>query len=157
MTRIPKGSDLVLNKVSGAPGFWIHNVIVMAGVPSIMQAMLDEVAPKLKTSVRMLSETVRAMRARATLVCSSVRSPRPIPRPRSAAIRSSRCCVKARLETIFAKGFEPLALPIDQRPQRSRCRNRTLYRHSRPGRPETAWSGTVTRPMSTPFCSRRPR
>ena len=60
MTRIPKGADLILNKVSGAPGFWIDNVIVMAGVPSIMQAMLDEVAPKLKTGVRMLSETVRA-------------------------------------------------------------------------------------------------
>src|SRR5262245_19088243 len=60
MTRIPQGAELVLNKVSGAPGFWIDNVIVMAGVPSIMQAMLDEVAPKLKTSVRMLSETVRA-------------------------------------------------------------------------------------------------
>jgi molybdenum cofactor synthesis domain-containing protein len=60
MTRIPKGADLVLNKVSGAPGIWIGNVIVMAGVPSIMQAMLDEVAPKLKTGVRMLSETVLA-------------------------------------------------------------------------------------------------
>ena len=60
MTRIPKGADLVLNKVSGAPGIWIGNVIVMAGVPSIMQAMLDEVAPRLKTGVRMLSETVRA-------------------------------------------------------------------------------------------------
>jgi molybdopterin-biosynthesis enzyme MoeA-like protein len=35
-------------------------VIVMAGVPSIMQAMLDEVAPKLKTGIRMLSESVRA-------------------------------------------------------------------------------------------------
>ena len=45
MTRIPKGADLVLNKVSGAPGMWLENVIVMAGVPSIMQAMLDEVAP----------------------------------------------------------------------------------------------------------------
>ena len=60
MTRIPKGADLVLNKVSGAPGIWIENVIVMAGVPSIMQAMLDEVAPKLKTAVRMLTETIRA-------------------------------------------------------------------------------------------------
>src|SRR5215813_8791238 len=46
--------------VGGARGFWIGNVIVMAGVPSIMQAMLDEVAPKLKIGVRMLSETVRA-------------------------------------------------------------------------------------------------
>jgi molybdenum cofactor synthesis domain-containing protein len=60
MTRIPKGADLVLNKVSGAPGMWIGNVIVMAGVPSIMQAMLDEVAPKLKTGIRMLAETIRA-------------------------------------------------------------------------------------------------
>jgi molybdopterin-biosynthesis enzyme MoeA-like protein len=60
MTRIPKGADLVLNKVSGAPGFWIGNVIVMAGVPSIMQAMLDEVAPKLKAGLHVLSETVRA-------------------------------------------------------------------------------------------------
>jgi len=33
MTRIPKGADLVINKVSGAPGIWIGNVIVMAGIP----------------------------------------------------------------------------------------------------------------------------
>src|SRR5580692_4742910 len=42
MTRIPAGADLVHNKVSAAPGFWLGNVIVMAGVPSIMQVMLDE-------------------------------------------------------------------------------------------------------------------
>jgi molybdopterin-biosynthesis enzyme MoeA-like protein len=60
LTRIPKDVDLILNKVSGAPGFWIGNVIVMAVVPSIMQAMLDEVAPKLKIGIPMLSETVRA-------------------------------------------------------------------------------------------------
>jgi molybdenum cofactor synthesis domain-containing protein len=60
MTRIPAGADLVRNKVSAAPGFWLGNVIVMAGVPTIMQAMLDEVAPKLKTGVRVLSETLRA-------------------------------------------------------------------------------------------------
>ncbi|UOK69893.1 competence/damage-inducible protein A [Ancylobacter polymorphus] len=60
MARIPDGAELVENPVSKAPGFWIGNVIVMAGVPTIMQAMLDQVAPKLKTGVRMLSETVRA-------------------------------------------------------------------------------------------------
>src|SRR5262249_39639328 len=54
------GAELVLSKVSAAPGFWIGNVIVMAGVPSIMQAMLDYVAPKLATGAKMLSETVRA-------------------------------------------------------------------------------------------------
>jgi molybdenum cofactor synthesis domain-containing protein len=60
MARIPQGARLVANKVSGAPGFWIGNVIVMAGVPAIMQAMLDVVAPELKTGVKMLSETIRA-------------------------------------------------------------------------------------------------
>src|SRR6187401_1003077 len=60
MARIPTGAQLVNNKVSTAPGFWIGNVIVMAGVPGIMQVMLDDVAPKLKTGVKMLSETVRA-------------------------------------------------------------------------------------------------
>ncbi|MGC1780520.1 MAG: molybdopterin-binding protein [Xanthobacteraceae bacterium] len=60
MTRIPAGGELVLNKVSGAPGFRIGNVIVMAGIPSVMQAMLEYVTPSLKTGVRMLSESVRA-------------------------------------------------------------------------------------------------
>ncbi|MFC7396572.1 competence/damage-inducible protein A [Chelatococcus sp. GCM10030263] len=60
MARIPQGAELVLNPVSKAPGFWIGNVIVMAGVPAIMQAMLDDVAPKLVKGRRMLSETVRA-------------------------------------------------------------------------------------------------
>jgi molybdenum cofactor synthesis domain-containing protein len=60
MTRIPEGAQLVINKVSGAPGFWIGNVIVMAGVPSVMQAMLDEVAPKLKTGAKLISATIRA-------------------------------------------------------------------------------------------------
>jgi len=60
MTRMPVGAELVLNKVSAAPGFRIGNVIVMAGVPHIMQAMLDDVAPSLKTGAKMLSESVRA-------------------------------------------------------------------------------------------------
>jgi molybdenum cofactor synthesis domain-containing protein len=60
MTRMPAGAELVLNKVSAAPGFWIGNVIVMAGVPSVMQVMLDFVAPRLKTGVKMLSKSVRA-------------------------------------------------------------------------------------------------
>jgi molybdenum cofactor synthesis domain-containing protein len=59
MARIPAGAELVENKQSGAPGFMIGNVIVMAGVPSIMQAMLDAAAPKLKTGVKMMSETIK--------------------------------------------------------------------------------------------------
>jgi molybdenum cofactor synthesis domain-containing protein len=60
MTRIPAGADLIRNKVSAAPGFRIGNVFVMAGVPAIMQAMLDAIVPLLATGTRMLSETVRA-------------------------------------------------------------------------------------------------
>src|SRR5438552_9835226 len=60
MARIPDGSELIRRTAILAPGFKIGNVIVMAGVPSIMQAMMDIVAPKLKSGVRMLSESVRA-------------------------------------------------------------------------------------------------
>jgi len=48
------------SRTTSSAGFWIGNVIVMAGVPSIMEAMVYEVAPKLKIGVRILSETVRA-------------------------------------------------------------------------------------------------
>ena len=48
------------NPLLVTPGFKIGNVIVMAGVPSIMQAMMDIVSPKLKSGVRMLSDSVRA-------------------------------------------------------------------------------------------------
>ena len=60
MARIPRGAGLIENKISAAPGFWIANVIVMAGVPAIMQAMLDEVAPKLATGAPMIAETIPA-------------------------------------------------------------------------------------------------
>ena len=58
MARIPDTAELILNSVSNAPGFHIGNVFVMAGVPKIMQAMLDEVAPKLTGGAVMLSRTV---------------------------------------------------------------------------------------------------
>jgi molybdenum cofactor synthesis domain-containing protein len=60
MARIPAGADLIENPISRAPGFRIGNVIVMAGVPSIMQAMLDNVTPTLQTGARMVVETIEA-------------------------------------------------------------------------------------------------
>lgn len=60
MARIPKGAALVPNAISSAPGFWIGNVIVMAGVPSVMHAMMDTVGPQLKTGRRVLVETIAA-------------------------------------------------------------------------------------------------
>ena len=62
MARIPEGAELIENSVSRAPGFMIGNVIVMAGVPRIMQVMLDDVAPRLKTGSKLLTRTVRVER-----------------------------------------------------------------------------------------------
>ncbi|MGE0627139.1 MAG: competence/damage-inducible protein A [Hyphomicrobiaceae bacterium] len=58
MARIPFGADLVENKVSVAPGFMLGNVITMAGVPNVMQSMLESVTLRLKTGKRMLSSAV---------------------------------------------------------------------------------------------------
>jgi len=60
MARIPEGASLIENAVSKAPGFSIGNVHVMAGVPSIMQSMLDALAPRLDTGKKMLSRSVSA-------------------------------------------------------------------------------------------------
>ena len=60
MARIPDGATLIRNDVSKAPGFMLDNVIVMAGVPAIMQNMLDNVAPRLAGGTRMLSESIDA-------------------------------------------------------------------------------------------------
>jgi molybdenum cofactor synthesis domain-containing protein len=59
MARIPAGAALIENSVSKAPGFMIGNVIVMAGVPAIMQAMLHAVTPSLQTGAKLLSQSIR--------------------------------------------------------------------------------------------------
>ena len=48
MTMIPQGAELVDNPISKAPGFKIENVFVMAGIPSIMQGMLEGARKHLK-------------------------------------------------------------------------------------------------------------
>jgi molybdopterin-biosynthesis enzyme MoeA-like protein len=60
MARIPDGATLIENSVSKAPGFTIGNVHVMAGVPSIMQAMLDALAPRLETGGKVHSRSLAA-------------------------------------------------------------------------------------------------
>ena len=58
MARIPEGAALVQNPISGAPGFRMENVFVLAGVPQIMRAMFDGVAGSLRGGRPMLSRTV---------------------------------------------------------------------------------------------------
>ncbi len=59
MARIPHGAELIKNPVSAAPGFQLGNVFVMAGVPKIMEGMLADVAPRLRTGHKVLSRTLR--------------------------------------------------------------------------------------------------
>ncbi len=58
MATIPVGATLIENPVSKAPGFRIGNVFVMAGVPKIMQAMFDGIAPTLIGGAPMRSRSV---------------------------------------------------------------------------------------------------
>jgi molybdenum cofactor synthesis domain-containing protein len=60
MARIPAGATLIPNAVSKAPGFSIGNVHVMAGVPSIMHAMLGAVVPTLATGAKVHSVSIAA-------------------------------------------------------------------------------------------------
>jgi molybdenum cofactor synthesis domain-containing protein len=60
MARIPKGATLIRNSVSTAPGFQIENVFVLAGVPMIMRAMLEDVGPRLTRGRVVVSRTISA-------------------------------------------------------------------------------------------------
>jgi molybdenum cofactor synthesis domain-containing protein len=60
MARIPHGAELIENRISKAPGFRIQNVIVLAGIPAVMQVMLDAIAPQLARGAPMIAETILA-------------------------------------------------------------------------------------------------
>lgn len=60
MARIPHGAALVANTVSGAPGFQLGNVYVMAGVPMVMRAMLEAIEPGLPRGLPVASVAVEA-------------------------------------------------------------------------------------------------
>ncbi len=58
MADMPAGASLIPNPVSGAPGFRVENVFVMAGVPRIMQAMLEFVVTQIAGGKAVLSNSV---------------------------------------------------------------------------------------------------
>jgi molybdenum cofactor synthesis domain-containing protein len=60
MATMPRGATLIENAISVAPGFTIGNVHVMAGVPRIMQAMFESLAPRLQGGAPVISRTVHA-------------------------------------------------------------------------------------------------
>ena len=60
MATLPLGAEPIRCAMTSAPGFTMGNVHVMAGVPVIMRAMLEALAPTLKGSKKVLSVTVKA-------------------------------------------------------------------------------------------------
>lgn len=62
MARIPDGASLIDNPVSIAPGFTLGNVHVMAGVPTVFQAMVASVLPTLTGGAPLLSQSLRIHR-----------------------------------------------------------------------------------------------
>ncbi len=59
MARIPEGAKLIKNKISGAPGFIIKNVFVMAGVPQIFESMVKEISSDFDQIEPILSKTIK--------------------------------------------------------------------------------------------------
>ncbi len=47
MARTPKGARLIENPISGAPGFQVENVFVLAGIPAVAQAMFEGLVDRL--------------------------------------------------------------------------------------------------------------
>lgn len=62
MARIPDGAALIDNPISTAPGFTLHNVHVMAGVPTIFETMVASVLPTLTGGAPLLSQSLRVER-----------------------------------------------------------------------------------------------
>ena len=90
MADMPEGVDLIDNPVSIAPGFRIENVHVLAGVPKIMQAMLDNILPTLEGGAVVLSRSVTMFMPEGEIAMHLARGCRTsIPPSISAAIPSS--------------------------------------------------------------------
>jgi molybdenum cofactor synthesis domain-containing protein len=130
MARIPEGAALIENSVSGAPGFRLGNVHVMAGVPRIAEAMLDAVLESLpRGAVRLrtglvgavaesrLAEPLRVLQADYPAVEIGSYPSYVEGKPRTAIVLTGtdaellfRC--KAELAALFrAEGIEPLDEP----------------------------------------------
>jgi molybdenum cofactor synthesis domain-containing protein len=70
MARIPFGASLVKNGISAAPGFHLENVFVLAGVPMVMQAMLEDIEPRLARGRVVKAVTISAPIAEGTVAAA---------------------------------------------------------------------------------------
>lgn len=58
MARVPQGAELIVNRMSGAPGIRIGNLFILAGVPHITAGMLDALTGTLEGGRPLVSVTL---------------------------------------------------------------------------------------------------
>jgi len=58
MARVPEGADLIVNRMSGAPGIRWGNIFILAGVPHIAAGMLDALTGTLEGGLPVVSRTI---------------------------------------------------------------------------------------------------
>ena len=142
MADTPEGAELIANPVSIAPGFRVENVYVMAGVPKIMQAMLDNVLPTLEGGAVVLSRSVTMFMPEGEIALhlkvASGRAPRPRHRQLS-FLRLGRPGIDHRLSRHRPKRGRPSR----RRPPEDRRRPRRPH-HRRPGTVLTAIEAAQT-------------
>jgi len=109
MARIPDGAELVENPISTAPGFMLGNVITMAGIPNIMQVMLDAVTPRLRKGRMMHSRTIDLNRPEGAIadLLKAHQSDYPdVPMGSYPTMRDGRPCTQLVLRSIDAARLE---------------------------------------------------
>ena len=121
MARIPDGADLIDNPVSGAPGFTLKNVHVMAGVPSVFKAMVASVFanPERRRTINQPIVEHRTWRRRHCR--TTVRTRRPVPGPFHWFLSlSPRRCLRGQHRHSWHRYFQPLKMPWPSLPPHSR-------------------------------------
>jgi molybdenum cofactor synthesis domain-containing protein len=58
MARVPEGAELIVNRMSGAPGIRWGNIFILAGVPHIAAGMLDALTGTLEGGLPVVSRTI---------------------------------------------------------------------------------------------------
>jgi len=58
MARAPEGAEMIRNRETGAPGFRVENVFILAGVPSIFRSMLEALEDRVARGAPMTSRAV---------------------------------------------------------------------------------------------------
>jgi len=58
MARVPEGAELIVNRMSGAPGIRWGNIFILAGVPHIAAGMLDALTGTLEGGLPVVSRAI---------------------------------------------------------------------------------------------------